>query len=182
MDGSTCRDELPAHVTMQWARGEALVAHHEDVVVVRWVGVPSTEQLVALGEAHRAAGERSGDVYVVSVVMRVLGSTSVEPAVYDEMLRLITRRRGCTRAVAHVIEVPSPVGSAVRAFLTTLERIAGTGSTRTATFHDVASAASWIATLRGDPTRGARFVAAWRAMQQAARALPREPRGRALAA
>ncbi len=150
-------------VTVEWRVGDAFVARWRNVVAVRWVGVPGVEQLEALARAHGAASALGARVLLVNDVLRLDGSTKVEPHVHRAMLALIARGRGRTSAVAHVIEVPGPAGSAVRAFLIALEKLSGQGSTRTATFAKPELAARWLSTFDVGAS-GAQLEAAWREM------------------
>lgn len=159
--------DVSAEVSVVWCRGDAFVAYAGHVVGVRWIGVPTAEQLVALTDAHRAASTTERDVVLVNDVVRLTGSTRVDPRTHERMRRLIEQARGRTAAVAHVIEVPGPAGAIVRAFLAALEQLAGAGRTRTAFFATPEDAASWLA--RFATTAPANEVAsAWRAMERAA--------------
>jgi hypothetical protein len=150
-------------VTVEWRVGDAFVARWRNVVAVRWVGVPGVEQLEALARAHASASEAGERVVLFNDVLRLDGSTRVEAHVHRAMLALIARARGRTSAVAHVIEVPGPAGSAVRAFLLALETLSGHGSTRTATFARPELAARWLSTFDVGAS-AAQLEAAWRQM------------------
>jgi hypothetical protein len=148
-----------------WQRGGAFVGVEGDLVAVRWTGVPSGEQLAALEQAHARAcvGGRG------AVLLDVIGSLDAPPRVdhdlHARIVALIERCRGRTRAVAHAVELGGAPGAVVRAFLVALERVAGDGRTRVATFAHAEHAAAWLARAR--PDLGAHdAVATWRAMQQ----------------
>lgn len=149
--------------TLVWKRDAAFVAVCRNLVAVRWTGVPGREQLVALAHAHRAARERGEDVLLLNDVYCLTGTTRVEGRAYDQMVELVERCRDQTRAVAHVVEIPGAAGAVTRAFLGTLERIAGNGHARTATFETADAGAAWLARVGG-----ADIVSRWRAMQGAA--------------
>ena len=166
MTSAGANDVSPA-VTVVWRRGDAFVAHAGHVVGVRWIGVPTVEQLVALSDAHRAASATGRDVLLVNDVVRLTGSTRVDPRIHERMRRLVEQARDRTAAVAHVIEVPGPAGAIVRAFLTALEQLAGNGRTRTASFESTDDAGRWL--TRITPTAPQIDVAwAWREMARAA--------------
>lgn len=154
--------------TLVWRRGDAFVAYEGELVGVRWTGVPGSEQLRALADAQAAASAWGHDVLLVNDVLRVTGSTRVEPRVQAEMRRLIERARSSTRAVAHVIEVPGPIGGFVRAFLNALEQVAGAGRTSTRAFARPEEAAAWLSGLGGGAPSAAQLVSRWRAMIDAA--------------
>lgn len=159
-------DECETWVSIHWASGESFVAHDRHVVGVRWTGVPGAAQLAALAEAHRAACAWSRAVVVLNDVYRFQGSSVVDPRAYAQMIALIEQCRSRTRAVAHVVEVPGPIGGAVRGFLRGLERVTGRGDTRIATFDEPWSAASFLDSMSERPTEG-RCAASWRRMQGA---------------
>ncbi len=158
-------DEAPS-VTVVWRKGGAFVAYHQNLVGVRWTGVPSSEQLAALGEAHDAATARGEGVLLVNDVAQLTGATRIDPGAHAQMRQLVERGRAHTRAVAHVIEVPGPVGGVVRAFLGALERIGGRGGTRTACFDRVDAAATWLSRVNGG-VGDAEIASTWRAMERA---------------
>jgi hypothetical protein len=147
-----------------WRRGEALVAHHGDLVGVRWTGIPTSEQIAALAAAHRAARAAGGDVLVINHVAALVGSVRVDARVHAHVIDLVTEARDSTRAVAHVVGLPGPVGAAVRTFLRALEHTAGNGRTSTRTFELVDPAASWLATLDPSAARAETIESRWRAM------------------
>jgi hypothetical protein len=138
--------------TLVWQRDAALVAYARNLVVVRWTGVPRTPQLAALARAHHAAAASGADVLIVNDVADVLGSPQVDRAARAQMLDLVTERRDRTRAVAHVVEVPGPIGVAVRTFLRAIEVAAGNGRASTRTFERLEPAAAWLAAI--DPDQG----------------------------
>lgn len=155
--------------TLVWAAGDAFVAYDHGLVGTRWTGVPGSEQLTALVDAHRAARTHTGEVLVVNDILRITGPTALRPRAYDQMVRLIEESRGSTRAVAHVVEVPGPIGAAVRAFLDGVERVVGTAETRTRTFSEPDRAASWLSGVsRHGASRAPELTASWRAMQRLA--------------
>jgi hypothetical protein len=91
---------------------------------------------------------------------------------HAQIVDLIVQADGPTRAVAHVVEVPGAVGVVIRTFLATLERVAGNGHTRTATFDRATPAIDWLAGV--DPTgdlRAEELASAWHAMERAGRSL-----------
>lgn len=163
------RSPSPAGPTLVWSAGEAFVAYDHGLVGTRWTGVPGTEQLTALVEAHRAARTLGGEVVVINDILRVTGPTALRPRAYDQMVRLIQECRGSTPAVAHIIEVPGPIGAAVRSFLDGVERVVGTAETRTRTFSEAYGAASWLSSVSGgDTSRADELTASWRAMKRLA--------------
>lgn len=127
-----------------WQRDDALVGVAHDLVVVRWTGVPTSPQLAALGAAHDVASRVTHRVRLLDVIAGLQGPTHVDARLHTEIVALITRCRGRTHAVAHAVEVPGAPGAIVRAFLGALERVAGDGRTRVATFDASERAAAWL--------------------------------------
>jgi hypothetical protein len=158
-----------AATTLTWQRGAAFVAQSRNLVVVRWTGVPTGEQLAALARAHRAATACGGDVLLVNEVALLSGPPRVETDARAQMLALIGECRDRTRAVAHVIEIPGVVGLAVRTFLRAIESAAGKGRTRTRTFDRMESAASWLAAVdAGAAWSDDQIFAIWRGLVRGA--------------
>lgn len=154
-------------LTWWWRRGDALVAQLGSVVVVRWVGVPTVEQLDALADAHDAACRRPEDVVLVDHVLRIEGSVRVEAGLYDRLCRLVETGRARTSAVAHVIEVPGAIGAVVRGFLRGVEHVAGDGRTRTATFDGVDPALAWLLATAPSESRSRELSSVRRALSLA---------------
>jgi len=147
--------------TVHWASGGSLVGSERNLTIARWDGVPTVDQLRAIGAANDAiATTHPGGGGLLNVVIG--GTPRFDEALRTEAMRLARIEGARGLGAAHVVLVPGLAGMTVRTFFSTLTLVSQPKSP-TRTFDDLDAAASWLAERLSPVVRwsGREILRAW---------------------